>query len=52
MDNILRGKAEHGKAVKEIHIRTADFEKGFIALQQLALPLKLNSVSTNTPRFL
>lgn len=30
------------KAVKEIHIRTADFEKGFIAMQQLALPFKLN----------
>ena len=30
------------KAVKEIHIRTEDFEKGFIAMQQLATPFKLN----------
>lgn len=30
------------KAVKEIHIRTEEFEKGFIAMQQLAMPFKLN----------
>ena len=28
--------------VKELHIRTKDFEKGFVAVQQLALPLELN----------
>ncbi len=30
------------KEVKEINIRTADFEKGFIAMQQLAVPFEIN----------
>lgn len=30
------------KVIKEIHIRTEAFEKGFIAMQQLVLPFELN----------
>lgn len=32
---------EPGELVKEIHMNTVDFEKGFVAMQQITEPLRL-----------
>lgn len=37
----MEGQQAQETLVKEIHVRTEDFEKCFTALQQLSMPLKL-----------